>query len=181
MARNWIWLQIQAEIQSAEWLNQTQLWAYFDRVLIADVIVTRCFYWPQITDLWPKLAKISPKMPNLTFGNHPFHDKITSPVILKKRKAKKRTKVTTKKFRNLDLIQLHLKVQKNLESKKVTEKGEYYFAKGFKVLLSCATKNRSRLMCNVKCIQSVKWSTRKSKITKLRYIKLVIWIVLLVF
>ena len=72
--------------------------------------------------------------------NHPFGDKITSPVILKKRKAKKRTKVTTKKFRNLDLIQLHLKLQKNLKSKKVTENGEYYFEKGFKVVVSCAKK-----------------------------------------
>ena len=41
--------------------------------------------------------------------------------------------IITKKFRNLDLIQLHLKLQKNLESKKVTEEGEYYFAKGFKM------------------------------------------------
>ena len=49
-------------------------------------------------------------------------------------------KVMMKKLRNLDLIQLHLKLQKNLESKKVTKKGEYYFAKGFKVLLSCAKK-----------------------------------------
>ena len=35
---------------------------------------------------------------------------------------------------------MHLKFLKNLKGKKVTEKGEYYFAKGFKVLLSCAKK-----------------------------------------
>ena len=85
--------------------------------------------------------------------NHPFGDKITSPVILKKRKAKKRTKVTTKKFRNFDLIQLHLKLQKDLKNKKVSKKGEYYFAKGFKVLLSCAENNRSRLL--VRCYQNL--------------------------
>ena len=33
-------------------------------------------------------------------------------------------------------MQLHLKLQKSLESKKVTEKGEYYFAKGFKHVVS---------------------------------------------
>ena len=54
--------------------------------------------------------------------------------------------IITKKFRNLDLIQLHLKIQKSFESKKVTEKGEYYFAKGFKVLVSCVKKNRYSLI-----------------------------------
>ena len=29
---------------------------------------------------------------------------------------------------------------KNSKSKKVTKKGEYYFAKGFKVLVSCVKK-----------------------------------------
>ena len=29
----------------------------------------------------------------------------------------------------------------NLQGKKVPQTGEYYFAKGFKVLLSCAKKN----------------------------------------
>ena len=46
----------------------------------------------------------------------------------------------------MELIQLHLKSQKNLKNKKFTEKGEYYFAKGFKVLLSCAKNNRSTLI-----------------------------------
>ena len=45
----------------------------------------------------------------------------------------------------MDLIQLHLKLQTNLENKKVTEKGEYYFAKCFKDVVSCAKKNRSDL------------------------------------
>ena len=35
---------------------------------------------------------------------------------------------------------MHLKLPKSLEGKKVTKKGEYYFPKGFKVLLSCAKK-----------------------------------------
>ena len=35
---------------------------------------------------------------------------------------------------------------KNSKSKKVTKKGEYYFAKGFKVLVSCVKKNRYSLM-----------------------------------
>ena len=48
----------------------------------------------------------------------------------------------------MDLIQLHLKLQKNLESKKVTEKGEYYFAKGFKYVVSCAKKKYSTLQAN---------------------------------
>ena len=34
---------------------------------------------------------------------------------------------------------------KNSKSKKVTKKGEYYFAKGFKVLVSCVKKNRYSL------------------------------------
>ena len=55
-------------------------------------------------------------------------------------------KVTTKKLRNLGLIQVHLKLQKSLESKKVTKKGEYYFAKGFKHVVSCAKKNCSDLI-----------------------------------
>ena len=46
----------------------------------------------------------------------------------------------------MDLIQLHLKLQTNLENKKVTEKGEYYFAKCFKDVVSCAKKNRSSLI-----------------------------------
>ena len=41
---------------------------------------------------------------------------------------------------------MHLKLQKSLESKKVTEKGEYYFAKGFKHVVSCAKKNCSDLV-----------------------------------
>ena len=53
--------------------------------------------------------------------------------------------ITKKKFRNLELIWLHLKLQKNLESKKVTEKGEYYFSKGFKYVVSCAKQKYSRL------------------------------------
>ena len=55
-------------------------------------------------------------------------------------------KVITKKLRNVDLIHLHLKLQKNSESKKVTKKGEYYFAKGFKNVVSCAKKNCSDLV-----------------------------------
>ena len=37
---------------------------------------------------------------------------------------------------------------KNSKSKKVTKKGEYYFAKGFKVLVSCVKKNRYSLLYN---------------------------------
>ena len=72
---------------------------------------------------------------------------LTLPVVVTSPKSMAmKTKITTKKLKYLDLVQLHLKLQKSLESKKVTEKGEYYFAKGFKHVVSCAKKNRSRLI-----------------------------------
>ena len=35
---------------------------------------------------------------------------------------------------------------KNSKNRQVTKKGEYYFAKGFKVLVSCVKKNRYSLV-----------------------------------
>ena len=59
------------------------------------------------------------------------------------------TKIRTKNCKNWDLIQLHLKVQKIYRNKKVTKNVDYYNEKGFKVLLSCAKKNCSRLIFNI--------------------------------
>ena len=83
----------------------------------------------------------------IKYGNHPFGDKFLASGNTAPRQnnwpeigGHDVSKVTTKKFRNLGLIQVHLKLQKSLESKKVTEKGEYYFAKGFNHVVSCAKK-----------------------------------------
>ena len=91
----------------------------------------------------------------IKYGNHPFGDKFLASGNTAPRQnnwpeigGHDVSKVTTKKLRNLGLIQVHLKLQKSLESKKVTKKGEYYFAKGFKHVVSCAKKNCSDLLMN---------------------------------
>ena len=60
---------------------------------------------------------------------------------------------------------MHLKLQKSLESKKVTEKGEYYFAKGFKHVVSCAKKNCSDLL-NIAGTFIMIGTTKKIRITQ---------------
>ena len=100
--------------------------------------------WPIYDQNW---TNCSNKCHIIKYGNHPFGDKFLASGNTAPRQnnwpeigGHDIWKVTTKKLKKLDPVQLHLKLQKSLESKKVTEKGEYYFAKGFKHVVSCAKK-----------------------------------------
>ena len=43
------------------------------------------FFWPKVTNLWTKIGKNIPKNAEfIKIRNHPFGDKISSPVILKR-------------------------------------------------------------------------------------------------
>ena len=102
---------------------------------------------------WPiydqNQTKFTKKSHIVKKGNHPFGDKFTSLVIMlidQKLVAMTFRKKTKINFKNLDLIQLHLKLQKIYRNKKVTKNVDYYNEKGFKGLLSYAKKNYSRLI-----------------------------------
>ena len=67
-------------------------------------------------------------------------------VIISSKTMAEKTKITTKKWRNLYLILLHLKFLKIYENKKVTENADNSNAKGFTYVVSCAKKNRYSLV-----------------------------------
>ena len=80
--------------------------------------------------------QIGNNMPLKTPGNHGIGD-------FHKNKRKK-VNIFKKKFNfiNFEIIQLHLKVLKIKENKKVTENSDNSNAKGFTYVVSCAKKNR---------------------------------------